>query len=89
VVTAICLPRHSHASFSGKKETNFYWTHYCGRGTRWRNWLRHNAAKRKVAGSIPDGVIGTFDWHNHSGPTMALGLTQSLVEMSTRSVSWR
>jgi hypothetical protein len=23
-------------------------------GTRWRNWLRHCATSRKVAGSIPD-----------------------------------
>ena len=29
-----------------------------------------------------------FVWHNPSGPTMALGLTQSLTEMSTRNVSW-
>jgi hypothetical protein len=24
---------------------------------RWRSWLRHCALSRKVAGSIPDGVI--------------------------------
>ena len=29
-------------------------------GTRWRSWLRHYATSRKVAGSIPDGVIGIF-----------------------------
>ena len=29
-------------------------------GTRWRSWLRHGATSRKVAGSIPDGVIGIF-----------------------------
>jgi len=29
-------------------------------GTRWRSWLRHCATSRKVAGSIPDGVIGFF-----------------------------
>ena len=27
---------------------------------------------RKVAGSIPDGVIRIFHWHNPSGRTMAL-----------------
>ena len=27
---------------------------------RWRSWLRHCATNRKVAGSIPDGVIGTL-----------------------------
>jgi hypothetical protein len=26
----------------------------------WRSWLRHRASSRKVAGSIPDGVIGIF-----------------------------
>jgi hypothetical protein len=35
-------------------------------GTRWRSWLRHCATNRKVAGSIPDGVIGIFHWHNPS-----------------------
>ena len=29
---------------------------------------------RKVAGSIPDGVIGIFQWHNPSSRTMALGV---------------
>jgi hypothetical protein len=32
-----------------------YW-----RGARWRSWLRHYATNRKVAGSVPDGVIGIF-----------------------------
>ena len=31
-----------------------------GWGTRWRSWLRHCATSWKVAGSIPDGVIGIF-----------------------------
>jgi len=53
------------------------------RGTRWRSWLRHWAA-----GSIPVGVIGNFHSHNPSGHTMALGLTQSLTEMSTMNISW-
>jgi len=33
---------------------------YTIRGTRWCSWLRHCATNRKVAGSIPDGVIGVF-----------------------------
>jgi hypothetical protein len=41
------------------------------------------ATSQKVAGSIPDGVIGIFRWHNPSGRTVALGLTQPLTEMST------
>jgi len=47
-----------------------------------------SATSRKVAGSIPDGVTGIFHWHNLSGRTMALGLTQPLTEMSTRDISW-
>jgi len=31
--------------------------------------------KSEGAGSIPDGVIGFFHWHNPSGTTMALGHT--------------
>jgi len=33
--------------------------HIC-RGMRWRSWLRHCAKRRKVSGSISDGVIGIF-----------------------------
>ena len=53
-----------------------------------RFWLRHCATIRQVAGSIPDGVIGIFYWHNPSGHTMTLELTQPLTEMSTRNISW-
>jgi len=38
-------------------------------GTRWGSWLRHSATIRKVAGSIPDDVIGIFHWHIPSGST--------------------
>ena len=47
----------------------------------------HSARSRKVVGSIPDGVIWIFHWHNPSGRTVALGLTQPLTEMSTRNIS--
>ena len=33
-------------------------------GRRWRSWLKHCVTSRKVGGSIPDGVIGIFHWHN-------------------------
>jgi hypothetical protein len=56
--------------------------------TRWRSWLRHCATSRKVAGSIPDGVIGIFYSLNPSRRTMALGSTQPLTEMSTCTSSW-
>ena len=50
--------------------------------------LRHCGTSWNVAGSILDGVTGIFHWHNPSGRTMALGLTQPLTEMSTRNISW-
>jgi hypothetical protein len=50
-------------------------------------WLRYFATNRKVAGSIPDGVTGIFHWPYPSDRTMALGSTQPLTEMSTRSIS--
>jgi hypothetical protein len=50
--------------------------------------LRYCATNRKVAVSIPDGVIGIFHLHNTSDRTMALGSTQPLTDMSTRSISW-
>ena len=58
-------------------------------GTRWHSWLGHCTTNRKVVGSIPDGVFGILHWHNPSGHTMALGLTEPLTEMSTRDISWR
>jgi len=54
---------------------------------RWRNWLRHCATSRKVAGSIPDGVIGIFRWRNPSGRIGGLGSTQPTTEISTRNIS--
>ena len=49
--------------------------------------LRHCATGRKVAGSIPDGVIGIFHVLNPFSRTMALGSTLPLTEMSTRDIS--
>ena len=62
--------------------------HFYILGTMVAQWLRCCATNRKVAGSIPDGVIGIFHWHNPSDRTVALGSTQPLTEMSTRSISW-
>jgi hypothetical protein len=52
------------------------------------NGAHGGVTSRKVAGSIPDYVIGIFHLHNPSGRTMALGLNQPLTEMSTRNISW-
>ena len=61
---------------------NSVWTR--GGAVGWRTALQAG----KVAGSIPDGVIEIFHGHNPSDRTMALGLTQPLIEMSTRNISW-
>ena len=80
-----------------KKTSKSIWMHECNinvivyieqGGTRWCSRSRHCATSRKVAGSIPDGVIGIFPSHNPSGRTVALGSTQPLTEMSTRNISW-
>jgi len=51
-------------------------------GTAVAKWLRCWATNRKVAGSIPDGVIGIF--HR----MISLGSTKPRTKMSTRSISW-
>jgi hypothetical protein len=55
-------------------------------GARGSVRLRHYATSRKVAGSIPDEVIGFFNWPNPSSRTMALESTQPLTEMSTMNL---
>jgi hypothetical protein len=44
----------------------------------WRGhtWLRHCAASRKVASSIPDVTIGFLNWLNPYSRTVVLGWTQ-------------
>jgi hypothetical protein len=49
-------------------------------------WLRHCGRNRKLAGSIPDGIIRFFYWLNPSGRTIILGSTQPQTEMSTRNI---
>ena len=51
-------------------------------------YLTHCATNPKVAGSIPDGVTGIFQWINPPRRIVALGSTQPLPEMSTRNPSW-
>ena len=48
------------------------------RATQWCSWLRNCATRRKVAGSIPDGVVGIFHSRNPLGHTMALWSRLSL-----------
>ena len=85
-----CLPtRHARRSnnslyYNTSNLTYFaiFLEYFPLRGKRRRSGLRLCATCRQVAGSIPDGAIGIF-WHNPSGRTVALGLTQPLTEMST------
>ena len=58
-------------------------------GTAVTQRLRCCAINLKVAGSIPDVVIGIFHRHNPSHRTTALGSNQPLTEMSTGSIYWR
>ena len=79
----------------GKIKTHFQFisppqknrTAYVIMGAAVAQWLRCCATNRKVAGSIPDGVIGIFHRHNPPDRTIALGSTQPLTEMSTRITS--
>ena len=55
-------------------------------GARWRSLQRHCATSRKVAVSIPDGIIWMFCCLNPSRRPMALGPTQPLRKMNTRNI---
>jgi hypothetical protein len=50
------------------------------------SWLKYYTTSRKVGCTIPDEVIGLFNWPNPSSSTMALGSTRPLTEMSTRNL---
>jgi hypothetical protein len=56
----------------------FYHPNYIQLGRAVAYWLRHYATNR-VAGSIPNGVIRIFQWHNPFGRNMSLGTTQPLT----------
>ena len=77
----VCFPPtlHSHPPWKLANSNLYMWAG----GTRWHSWLRHCATSRKVAGSVE-----SIHWHNPSGRTMTLGLTQPLTEMSSRNNSW-
>jgi hypothetical protein len=85
VFDLLCFMQPRKYCFVNKETNIIYVTNW---GTPWRSWLRHVATRRKVADSIPDGVIGIFHSHNPSGRTMALGSTQTITEISTRNISW-
>jgi len=80
-------PVVEHINRSIQIVLQYIYIYICG-GTWRRSWLSDYATSWKVAGWIPDGVIGIFHWHNPTGRTVALGLTRSVAEMSTRNISW-
>jgi hypothetical protein len=49
-------------------------------------WLRHYATSRKVEGSKPDEVNEFFSIYLILPAALGHGFTQSLTEMSTRSI---
>jgi hypothetical protein len=53
---------------------------------RYHSWISHYALRREVAGSIPDDAIHFFNQSNPSNIVVALGLTKSLTEISTRNL---
>jgi hypothetical protein len=72
---------------------------YCGQRTiilpvslcacddaRWRSWWTHCATSRKVAGSVPIGVMGIIHWRNLSGRTVSVHSTQPLTQMITINI---
>ena len=79
---------NKYICFQSNPTLFYYLTYWQKVGTAVSQWLRCCATNRKVAGSIPGGVIGIFHRHNPSDRTMALGSTQPPTEMSTRRISW-
>jgi hypothetical protein len=60
ICTFCVIRRYSTRILLGENSAQSYTTLVCHYYTRWRSWLRHCAASRKLAGWISDGVIGTF-----------------------------
>ena len=75
-----CVSDHKLSSYCIVASYILHFYIYIYMGIAVAQWLRCCATNRKIAGSIPAGVTGSF---------MALGSTQPLTEMSTRSISWR
>ena len=66
VAPKLSLISKNMKKISEKKSSSLYKS-----GTR---RSRHCATSQKVAGSIPDGVIAIFHWHNPSGPHCGPGV---------------
>jgi hypothetical protein len=51
-------------------------------------WLRHYAISRKIAGWVPDEVIGFFNLPNPSSRTMALRVDSASNRNEYQGSSW-
>ena len=47
----------------------------------------HTIVSAVTTGSIPDGIVGIFCWHDPTSHTVALESTQPITEMGTRNIS--
>jgi len=65
-----CTPSHSSCHRTDAATVCRLLCHHTD--MRWRSWLRHCAANRKVVVSIPGGANGICNSYNPSGLTMAL-----------------
>lgn len=52
-------------------------------------WLEHCDTSQKVVGSIPNDVIKFFNRLNPSRIAIAVALTQPLIEMNIKDLTWR
>jgi hypothetical protein len=82
-----CWITHWHVDDEYCQTSDYSPSLYSDRGTRRRNWLRHYATSRKVAGSIPD-VIRFFNLPNPSSRAMALGSNSASNRNEYQESSW-
>jgi hypothetical protein len=68
--TTVASPAKSTTTLSVSVNFNIHIPPAMSHISRRNNWH----PTRKVAGSIPDGAIGIFHWHNPFGRTMATGV---------------
>ena len=66
--------RYFYRKDGGRPESKYYVWYILRGGTRWYNWVKHCATSRKVAGSIPDVVIGNFRVTYSLGPYCGPGV---------------
>jgi hypothetical protein len=71
-----------------KCDESLIYVYFIGARCWWRSWLRHCATSREVAGSITDGVTGTFHWHIPTGRTITQRSAKPLTEKGIRNISW-